>query len=62
MKNRIPKSTIHTHDDNYSDFIEEQETDVTTLRALLIDGEQSGPAAPLDIDTFIANKKHQRTA
>jgi len=32
------------------------------LRAALIDGEQSGPAVPLDIDTVGADKKRQRTA
>lgn len=43
-------------------LLEEQEMKVAALRAALIEGEQSGPTRPLDIDAFIAEKKRQRTA
>jgi antitoxin ParD1/3/4 len=43
-------------------LLEEQEMKVAALRTALIEGEQSGPASPLDIDTFLADKKRQRTA
>ncbi|MEM7667905.1 MAG: type II toxin-antitoxin system ParD family antitoxin [Pseudomonadota bacterium] len=37
-------------------LLEEHETKVTALRQALVAGEQSGEAAPLDIDAFIAGK------
>lgn len=43
-------------------LLEEQEMKVAALRTALIEGEQSGPAGPLDIDRFVAGKKRQRTA
>lgn len=38
-------------------LLEEQETQLETLRNALIAGEQSGPAEPFDFDRFIAGKK-----
>ena len=38
-------------------LLEEHEAKVETLREALIEGEQSGPTAPLDFDAFIARKK-----
>lgn len=43
-------------------LLEEQEMKVAALRTALIEGEQSGPAGSLDIDTFLADKKRQQTA
>ncbi len=37
-------------------LLEEHETKVETLRAALIAGEESGPAAPFDVEEFIAAK------
>ncbi|MBE9607088.1 type II toxin-antitoxin system ParD family antitoxin [Acetobacteraceae bacterium H6797] len=38
-------------------LLEEHEAKLAALRAALIEGEQSGPAAPLDLEAFIAGKK-----
>jgi antitoxin ParD1/3/4 len=37
-------------------LLEEQELKLATLRAALIEGEQSGPSAPFDFEAFIARK------
>lgn len=38
-------------------LLEEHESKVKALEAALIAGEESGPAAPFDFDTFIAQKR-----
>ena len=38
-------------------LLEEEETKLATLRAALIEGEQSGPSTPFDVETFIAGKR-----
>ena len=38
-------------------LLEEHEAKLQTLTEALIEGEQSGPAAPFDFDAFIARKK-----
>ncbi len=38
-------------------LLEEQETRLAALRAALVEGEQSGPSAPFDIEAFIARKR-----
>jgi len=38
-------------------LLEEREMHLDTLRAALIEGEISGPAAPLDIEQFLAAKR-----
>ncbi|MDE0387079.1 MAG: type II toxin-antitoxin system ParD family antitoxin [Rhodospirillales bacterium] len=38
-------------------LLEEHEARVEALRDALIEGEQSGPASPLDFDAFIDRKK-----
>jgi antitoxin ParD1/3/4 len=38
-------------------LLEEQETQLATLRAALVEGEESGPAASFDFDQFIAEKR-----
>lgn len=38
-------------------LLEEHETKVEALRDALIEGEQSGPAMPFDLDAFISRKK-----
>ena len=38
-------------------LLEEHEAKVEALREALIEGEQSGPATPLDFDAFIARRK-----
>jgi len=38
-------------------LLEEHETKLQTLRAALIEGEQSGAATKLDIDDFLARKR-----
>jgi antitoxin ParD1/3/4 len=38
-------------------LLEDQETRLADLRAALIEGEESGPAAPFDFDAFIARKR-----
>ena len=40
-------------------LLEEQEVKLAALRAALIEGETSGPAAPFDFDGFIAHKRGQ---
>jgi antitoxin ParD1/3/4 len=37
-------------------LLEEQELQLATLRAALLEGEQSGPSMPFDFDDFIAGK------
>lgn len=37
-------------------LLEEHEAKVEALRNALIEGEQSGPATPFDLDAFIADK------
>jgi antitoxin ParD1/3/4 len=38
-------------------LLEDQETRLAALRAALIEGEQSGEAAPFDFDAFLARKR-----
>jgi antitoxin ParD1/3/4 len=38
-------------------LLEERETKISTLKAALIAGEESGPARPFDLDAFIARKR-----
>lgn len=38
-------------------LLEEHETRLETLRAALIQGEESGPAVPLDSDQFLATMR-----
>lgn len=38
-------------------LLEQCELELSGLRAALIDGEQSGPAIPFDIDAFVALKR-----
>jgi antitoxin ParD1/3/4 len=38
-------------------LLEEREVQLATLRAALIEGEQSGPAVPFDFEAFIARKR-----
>ena len=38
-------------------LLEEHETKLAALRSALIEGEHSGPSAPLDVEAFIARKK-----
>lgn len=38
-------------------LLEDQETQMSALRASLVAGEESGPATPFDFDKFIAAKK-----
>ncbi len=38
-------------------LLEEHEAKLEALRAALIDGEQSGPATPFDVEAFIARKR-----
>ncbi len=42
-------------------LLEEHETRLATLRAALIEGEESGPAGDFDFDAFLAEKKRART-
>src|ERR1700722_7259139 len=37
-------------------LLEEREAKLTALRAALIEGEESGPSTPFDLDAFIARK------
>lgn len=37
-------------------LLEEQELQLAALRAALIEGEESGPAAPFDLEEFVAEK------
>lgn len=41
-------------------LLEDQETKLAALRAALIEGEESGPSAPLDMEAFIAHKKARK--
>lgn len=41
-------------------LLEDQETKLAALRAALIEGENSGPSTPLDMDAFIANKRAKK--
>lgn len=38
-------------------LLEDQESQMSALRAALVSGEQSGPAEPFDFDAFVAAKK-----
>jgi antitoxin ParD1/3/4 len=41
-------------------LLEEHESELAILRAALVEGEQSGPATPFDVETFIARKREGR--
>jgi antitoxin ParD1/3/4 len=38
-------------------LLEDQETQLAVLRAALIEGENSGPSVPFNVDAFIARKR-----
>lgn len=38
-------------------LLEDHEARLTHLRAALVEGEDSGPAAPFDFDAFVASKQ-----
>jgi antitoxin ParD1/3/4 len=40
--------------------LEEREARISSLRAALIEGEESGPAKPFDFEAFIARKRKQK--
>jgi antitoxin ParD1/3/4 len=40
-------------------LLEEREAKLATLRAALIEGENSGPSAPFDFEAFIARKRDE---
>jgi antitoxin ParD1/3/4 len=39
-------------------LLEEREAKLTTLRAALVEGEESGPSTPFDFEAFIARKRN----
>jgi antitoxin ParD1/3/4 len=41
-------------------LLEEREAQLETLRAALIEGEESGPSTPFDFDAFLAAKRTAR--
>lgn len=41
-------------------LLEDRETRLDALRSALIEGEQSGPSTPLDIEQFLATKRARR--
>ena len=41
-------------------LLEEQEAKLAALRAALIEGEQSGPSTPFDIESFIDRKRAKK--
>ena len=43
-------------------FLEEEEARVDSLRAALIEGENSGPARPFDIEEFLAARRDGSSA
>jgi antitoxin ParD1/3/4 len=43
-------------------LLEEHEARLEALQAALVGGEGSGPAEPLDVDTFLAAKRRDRAA
>jgi antitoxin ParD1/3/4 len=43
-------------------LLEEHEKKLGTLRAALIEGEQSGPSVPFDIDQFLAEVNVERSS
>jgi Arc/MetJ-type ribon-helix-helix transcriptional regulator len=56
----VSKNTSFNHSDRYSDTIEEQEAKLAALRAVLIEGEASGPSTPFNAEAFIARKRGDR--
>lgn len=42
-------------------LLEEHEMKVAALRAALIEGEESGPSQPFDVDTFLVEKRAGRS-
>ena len=42
-------------------LLEEHETKLETLRAALVEGEESGPSTSFDFEGFIAQKRKRRT-
>lgn len=43
-------------------LLEERELKLETLRSALIEGEESGPAKPFDVDEFLTSKRSGRMA
>ena len=42
-------------------LLEEREAKLAALRAALIEGEESGPAVPFDIDEFVAQMRGEKS-
>lgn len=43
-------------------LLEEREAQLASLRAALVEGEESGPSTPFDFDQFIASKRSNSPA
>ncbi len=43
-------------------LLEEQEAKLAALRAALIEGEQSGPGEPFDVEAFLAERRRSRAS
>ena len=41
-------------------LLEEREAKLAALRSALIEGEESGPATPFDVEAFIARKRKRK--
>jgi antitoxin ParD1/3/4 len=41
-------------------LLEEREAEVAALLAMLIEGEESGPSTPFDVEAFIARKRSEK--
>ena len=42
-------------------LLEERDAKLAALQAALIEGEQSGPSEPFDVETFLASKRTSQT-
>jgi antitoxin ParD1/3/4 len=41
-------------------LLEEREAKLSTLRAALVEGEESGPSTAFDFEAFVARKRHSK--